>query len=165
MQFSNFTPEDYELLAAMKHVLATNPEERKLMGECQLCGSNIRNRDVTLFAGLIRAMHSVALYLKEKDNCEFNIKEVKDLMGKNEYARFGDLVRFGGIIYRPENKKGVYGMNMERVESFFKGQYKIPVQITLNQITNEIERSNYVTIHQFPELKELCNKDGLYKAY
>jgi len=151
-----------DTLAKLKTYLATHPEEREALKECPACGANIQDRKVSLFASLIRAMYKVYCYLGEQGKHEFCIKEVKDLMGKNEYARFGDLVRFGGIIYKPVDKKGEFGMNMQRAREFFGGERQIPVQIVLNQITNEIEESHYVSITDFPELHELLLPDGLY---
>ncbi len=74
-------------------------------------------------------------------------------------------MRFGGIVYKPKVDgkacKAFFGINMIRAKEFFKGDRQIPVQITLNQITGEIIESRYVSVGEFPSLKELL-KDGLY---
>ncbi len=51
---------------------------------------------------------------------------------------------------------------MSRARDFFTGHYKIPVQIVLNQITNEIIESRYVSVYDFPDLTKLLKADGLY---
>jgi len=89
------------------------------------------------------------------------------MLCKNNYARFGDLVRFGGIVYKTKDDDGnkvkaKYGLNMKRAKEFFSGQREIPVQITLNQITNEIIDSHYVKVNDFPTLNNLITAEGLY---
>jgi len=159
---SKFNDDLMMKLTRIRGYLAIHKEEREHLGNCPVCGANIKDRTVTLYKGLMRDLYKVYLYLLKNGKHEFNIKEVKGLLGKNEYARFGDLVRFGGVIYKPSEQKGLFGMNMERAEGFFKGTYRIPLQIVLNQITNKIESSTYATIRDFPELKALLTVDGRY---
>jgi len=47
---------------------------------------------------------------------------------------------------------------MKRAKEFFAGKRDIPIQITLNQITNEIVESHYVTVRDFPKLIELLDE-------
>jgi len=51
---------------------------------------------------------------------------------------------------------------MGRAKEFFAGARQIPVQITLNQITNEIVDAHYVSIKDFPSLNSLITAEGLY---
>jgi hypothetical protein len=143
---------------------------RNEIGNCPLCNSNIADRKVSLYKGLINSLHKVFCYLGWKHKHEFEMKEIKHLLGKNEYARFGDLVRFGGIVYKPKDEEGktrkaYYGMNMARANEFFRGEREIPVCITINQITNEIVSSDYVKVDDFPELKDYLDENGLYTHY
>ena len=142
-------------------------DRRNQIKHCPICNANIADRQVTLYAGLIRTLYQIYKYLGEKKKHEFHIREVKHFLSSNDYARFGDLVRFGGIVYKPKNDdgdshKGEFGMNMSRAQEFFRGERKIPVTITLNQITNEIIESNYVDINNFPELWYQLTADGEY---
>lgn len=142
-------------------------QERNEMCKCPLCNQNIKDRKVTLYKGLIDALYQVYCWCGKNKCHEFRTKDIKHLLGKNEYARFGDLVRFGGIVYKPKDEynqshKAEFGLNMARAKSFFIGEYEIPVQITLNQITNEIIDSTYVKINDFPELSKLLDENGLY---
>jgi hypothetical protein len=130
---------------------------------CPLCGASIKDRTISLYKGLIDALYAVYCWCGEKRKHEFETKEIKHLLGMNEYARFGDLVRFGGIVYKPEGKeKAHFGINMKRARDFFHGEYQIPMQITLNQITNEIINATYVKVDDFPSLVELFNEEGTY---
>lgn len=165
-----FTPEVLVKLARAREFLATHPEEREALGRCPLCNSNIKDRTVALYKGLIRSLFRVYVHLASHGVHEFDIKEVRSMMGKNEYARFGDLVRFGGIVYKAVDPKlgrarrGYFGMNLGRADEFFRGERKIPLSIVLNQITNEIEEADYISVHEFPELVEFLDQSGLYNS-
>lgn len=141
-------------------------EARNRIGNCPFCNSNIKDRKVALYKELIDALYGVYCYLGRKRKHDFEMKEIKHLLGKNEYARFGDLVRFGGLIYKPKlygkTRKAYYGLNMQRAREFFAGSRTIPVQITLDQITNEIVDETPCYITEFPRLKSILNKEGLY---
>ena len=147
--------------------LAKTPEERNRLKRCPVCNSNIEDRVVSLYRGLIRTLYDVYCWLGEHKRHEFNIKDVKHLMGKNEYARFGDLVRFGGLVYKPKDEsgkshKGEFGINMARAKEFFAGERKIPMYVVLNQITNEIIESEYISVSEFQELSSYIDENGLY---
>lgn len=112
-------------------------------------------------------MYNVYVWCGKNNRHEFTTKEITEFLGKSNYARFGDLVRFGGIVYKTkteegERQKAHYGINMRRAKEFFSGTREIPVQITLNQITNEIVDAHYVTVRDFPNLSNLINAEGLY---
>lgn len=154
-------------LSEYKDKLIHDGPYRNVIGRCPLCNANIQDRTVTLYKELIEALYRVYRHCGEHLKHEFETKEIKHLLGKNEYARFGDLIRFGGIIYKPKDENGKsrkawFGINMARARQFFMGEYKIPVQIVLNQITNEILDAKYVTIYDFPLLRDMIDKDGLY---
>jgi hypothetical protein len=51
---------------------------------------------------------------------------------------------------------------MARAKEFFHGYREIPVQITLNQITNEIIESKYVKVNEIPQLVTYLGEHGLY---
>lgn len=152
---------------ALKFKLKTNSDFRAATHRCPLCDSNVEDRIVTLFRGLIRSLYEIYKWCGKNGRNEFETKEIKHLLGKNEYARFGDLVRFGGLVYKPKeagkSRKALFGLNMTRTREFFAGARKIPLQIILNQITNEIEEARYVTVSNFPELNTLINSEGLYE--
>ena len=127
---------------------------------CPLCGHNVEDRTVTIYKELVYDLSKVYAWCKERNVHYFKMKDIKHILDKNNYARFGDLVRFGGLVFK--YAKGNYGLNMDRCRAFFKGTYKIPVQITINQITGETVSKEEVDIKHFPELYRLLNPDGLY---
>lgn len=138
---------------------------RNELKDCPCCGSNIQDRKVALYKGMIDALYKIYIWCGKNDRHEFQMHEVRDFLGKNEYARLGDFTRFGGIVYRPKvegKKKGHYGINMERAKEFFHGTRMIPVQITLNQITNEIIDQTDAYWYEFPSLVELMKEKGQY---
>lgn len=141
-------------------------ETRNEVGNCPHCGSNIKDRKVSLYKELVNALYRVYCYCGEHGIHEFEMKNIKDMLGKNEYARFGDLVRFGGLVYRPkidgDKRKALYGINMARAKEFFAGSRTIPVQIVLNQITNEIVSQTECHYHEFPSLLAFIKEHGLY---
>ena len=140
-------------------------DNRNDIKNCPICHQSIKDRKIALYKELIDALYRVYVWCGKNKRHEFEMKDIRNALGKNEYARFGDLVRFGGIIYRPvseQKRKAKYGLNMERAKSFFAGQYKIPIQIVLDQMENRIVSATYVTIKDFPKLKSLLTSEGLY---
>lgn len=140
---------------------------RNKLGHCPYCRGSIKDRKIALYKGLINSLYNIYCWCGKNRRHEFTTKDVKHLLGKNEYNRFGDLVRFGGIVYKPkmhgESKKGLFGINMERAKEFFNGQREIPMQIVIDQITGEtIEVVATGKVGDFPELSAFINKDGLY---
>lgn len=138
-------------------------EFRNLQVDCPLCGQNVQDRTVTVYQSLIDDLYTVYKWCGERQRHEFAMKDIRHILGQVNYTRFGDLVRFGGIVYKLG--KAQYGINMARAKEFFAGQRQIPVQITLNQLTNEIIDSQYVDVHHFPKLTELLTKEGLYDPH
>jgi len=141
-------------------------ENRNKIKICPFCNSRIEDRVISLYSGLIEALYKIFKWCQEKRRHEFETKEIKHFLGRSEYARFGDLVRFGGLVYKPttEKRKAFFGLNMERCEKFFKGDYSIPAQLVINQITNEVEAESYVKIHDFKKLPlyKFLKEHGLF---
>lgn len=141
--------------------------ERNELKKCPFCTSHIADRRVVFYQEFIDALYKVYCWCGKHEKHEFHTKEVRHMFSKNSYARFGDFVRCGGIIYRPKNAKGqskkaLYGMNMTRAREFFRGERDIPVQIILNQITGEIVSEVRGKIGDFPDLKNMLDREGLY---
>ncbi len=89
-------------------------------------------------------------------------KDVKHLLGRNEYARFGDWVYFGGLVYK--GSKADYGLNMERCAEFFAGRRQIPRSVFKNPVTRAITPGEYAYIYQIPNLVEFLDENELYIA-
>jgi hypothetical protein len=138
-------------------------EQRNEIGRCPLCGANIQDRTIALFKELVMDLYKVYRQCELRNNYYFTMKDIRNLLTKNTYARFGDLVRFSGLVFKIN--KHNYGINQTRCEQFFKGELEIPVELTINQIDNSIVSKKCVSIKHFPNLIELLNKDCLYIKY
>jgi hypothetical protein len=142
-------------------------EHRNELKHCPVCNAGIEDRQVALYKGIIRTLYSIYEWCRNNHQHEFTTKEIRGMMDHNAYARFGDLVRFGGIVYKPTGEDGKthksqYGINMDRAAAFFQGTYRIPVQITIDQITNMIIDEITVDIKDFPELYQMLDAQGKY---
>lgn len=141
-------------------------DKRNEMEKCPYCNGSIKDRKVALYKGLIDALYQIYCWCGKNRKHEFHTKEIKHLLGKNEYNRFGDLVRFGGIVYKPKvegsSEKAFFGINMARAKEFFSGYRDIPLQIILDQITGEIIAEVRGKVGDFPELAGFLKKNGLY---
>ena len=164
----SFTPEEIKAIEKLKDNLIMNDMYRnEIVKRCPVCNSNIQDRNVALYKELIKSLYKVYVWCGQHRVHEFEMNDIKDFLDKNDYARFGDLVRFGGLVYRPKDDdgdkhKGLFGLNMARCKEFFRGEREIPVQITLNQITNEIVNAKYIKVDQFPKLYEFLTEKGIY---
>lgn len=141
-------------------------QKRNSIKSCPCCNGNIQDRKLALYKELIDSLYQVYVWCGKNRRHEFEMHDIKFMLGKNEYARFGDLVRFGGLVYKPKeegkSRKAFYGINMTRAKEFFKGERDIPVQITLNQINDEIIDQTRCFVHDFPSLKTFIGQNGLY---
>lgn len=138
---------------------------RNEIGQCPCCGQNIKDRQITLYKGLVMDFYKVYKWCGVFKRHEFDMKDIRHLLNRNSYARFGDLVWFGGIVYRPIKNgpsKSHYGINMARAKEFFHGHKTIPGSIVINQLTNSIESRNPVHISQIKPLTTLITSEGLY---
>ena len=130
---------------------------------CHACGQNISEREIGLYKGMVTALWRVYKWAREKEIHEFTRKDIKHLfINENDTARFGDWVMFGGLVYK--NGKANYGLNMERCDLFFKGEYKIPSRIWKNPVTRELTKEAYKTINEMPSILQMLNEDGFYIA-
>lgn len=129
---------------------------------CSHCSQPIESRDIQFYSELIKALYRVSKWCRENNVYEFEMKEVRDLLGKNEYARFGDLVWFGGIVYK--KGKASYGINIERSVAYFKGELKAPLFITLDYLGRKIGgKDGYIT--DIKKLKDfLSTENRLYMS-
>ena len=133
-------------------------EKRK----CPHCGSIISNRQIGLYSGMVYTLYKVFRWCETNNRHEFETKHVKHFFNLNSSARFGDWVMFGGLVYK--SKKAHYGLNMQRCDAFFKGQYKIPEYVLKNPVSGAITQGPDITVRQVKKLTEFLNKDGEFQA-
>jgi len=163
-----FSEIEIQAINKLRDNLIINDKYRnEIVKRCPVCGGSVQDRLVSLYKELINKLYDVYRWCGEHKCHEFEMGDIKHLLDKNAYARFGDLVRFGGLVYKTKTEEGGrqkahYGLNMARCKEFFRGDREIPIQITLNQITDEIIDAKYVTIKDFPELYKLLDENGVY---
>jgi hypothetical protein len=133
----------------------------KNIEKCPTCGQSVNTRQISLFKELIIGLLRVWAWCNQNDRHEFTRKEVKHLFkSENISARFGDLVYFGGLVYK--QGKGNYGLNMERMSQFVAGRYAIPTVVCKNPLTKEITHGEKKTINDIPSLKKFLDENGEY---
>lgn len=129
---------------------------------CLACGHIISKRQISLYTGLVKTLWLVFKWCETKGVHEFQTRDVKHLMGQINYTRFGDWVMFGGLVYK--TKKAHYGLNMQRVHDFFKGEYKIPEYVIKDPITGTITQGPDITINEVPKLEKFLNEEKEFMA-
>ena len=129
---------------------------------CPHCGSIVSKREIALYRGLITALFRVFKWVVQRNNGHtFTRKDIKHLLkNENDTARFGDLVMFGGLVYKPS--KANYGLHMQRCEDFFRGNYKIPMRVWKDPLTGMLTPEDYKTIREIPSIMTLLDADGFY---
>lgn len=128
---------------------------------CPYCGQTVSKRRINLYLGLIIALKRVWWWCQTHGTHEFSRKDIKPfLRNENDTARFGDLVYFGGLLYK--KGKGKYGLNMERCQAFFQDKYPIPTVVIKDPITKMVEPRDYRTMSTIPNLMHLMSKEGQY---
>jgi len=111
---------------------------------------------------MVYTLFQIFKWCQEKGRHEFKTAEVKHFFNLNSSARFGDWVYFGGLVYK--SKKANWGINMERCDKFFKGQYGIPEYVVKNPITMKADQGPDIMIGQVKGLNKFMSADGQFKA-
>lgn len=133
------------------------------------CGHKhtVSQREIALYRGMVTALFSVMRWCEQTGRHEFQMSEIRHLLDKNEYARWGDWKMFGGLVYTPyktEENKAHYGLNIPRCKSFFAGEITIPSRIYKNPVTGELTPADPKHITQIPHLGDFLNKNNQYIA-
>lgn len=138
-------------------------EHRNEIGKCPVCNGNIKDRTISIYAGILKSLYEVYKWCGQKGVHEFQMKDVRHLLDKNDYNRFNDLIKLSnGVVYRPEGGKSWYGLNMVRLKEFYKGERPMKIQIVKDQITNETVAETFVYFYEVPALYEYLDINGVY---
>lgn len=131
---------------------------------CPNCNHShtISEREIGLYKGMIESLWRVVLWCEQKVQHEFEMSDIKHLLGKNEYARFGDWVHFGGLVYK--RGKANYGLNLPRCHEFFAGKRPIPQSVYKNPVTREFLQGRLVTVREIPSLVKFLDENRQYIA-
>lgn len=135
----------------------------KKMCRCA-CGHvhQINLREINMYKGLVTALWKVFRRCEERGTYRFEMKDVRHLLERNEYARFGDWVLFAGLVFK--DGKARYGLNLPRCREFFAGTMKIPRSVFKNPITKEITQGKFVNIRSISGLTEFLDENMQYIA-
>lgn len=137
-------------------------DERNTLKNCPCCNAIIEDRTIGLNTSRLQALYRVCQWLQEKGGHEFHTKDVKHLWDKTQYATFGDWVWFGWLVYKIG--KAHYGLNMDRVRAYFKGETEIPLYVTLDQINKRVIASKLGKINEVKKITEwLDSENKLYQ--
>lgn len=131
---------------------------------CPTCGHIVENRVLHLNKTLVKALYRVWRWCEEKNRFEFERKEIAHLLLPSEtmVASFGDLMYFGGLLYRPEHNKrrGHWAINRERAELFFSGKARLFTRVVIDRISNEIiEKTEPMHLKEVPDITEFLDSE------
>ena len=127
------------------------------------CGQSIALREIVLYTGLFNALGRVyGLISSRGAGYRFKMRDVRHLLGRTEYCRFGDLALSDGLVFKEGKAK--YGLNLERCRDFFCGNLAVATRLWKNPVTGEISKEDYRTVGEIPKLREMLDSEGLYAA-
>jgi hypothetical protein len=129
---------------------------------CPHCGQVIDKREIALFKGMYEALAIAYDWCQGHKTYRFKTKDIRDMIGKNEYARFGDWVYFSGMVFKEE--KGHYGLNMERVSEFLFKDKVITIAGWKDPLTGQFTPSRYGSKRQIPGLQEFLDSKQMYES-
>ena len=73
---------------------------------CPICGQNLAMREIMLYTSLFNALGRVyAMIRRRGSGYRFEMRDIRHLLGRNEYCRFGDLALSGGLVFKEEKAK------------------------------------------------------------
>jgi len=129
---------------------------------CPHCGQVIDTREISLFKGMYEALAIAFDWCKAHKTYKFEMKNIRDLIGKNEYARFGDWVYFSGLVFKDE--KASYGINIERVNDFLFKNARICISGWKDPLTGQFTPSRWGTRYDVPGLIKFLNDKQMFEA-
>jgi hypothetical protein len=145
-----------------------DPESTKARNEiknCPCCDRIVEDQTVTYSAELFEDLHKVFKWCEQKGKFQFYMRDIREIIRTSNYGTFAHLTYAGGLVYRPEigadgPKKGLYGINRERTEQFFRQLHRVPVWIRYNPITGKTLETKYDTLENMPKLREYMTERG-----
>lgn len=137
--------------------------ETKNREVCPHCGQTINRRELVLTKTLVRALVDVYNWCIEHQTPYFTRKQVQKifLTSGNETmtATFGDWIYFSsGLVFK--QKRGSWGLHLERVESFLRGKIEISTRIAKRNGSKQIEVLETGTVFDVKGVSELLNTAG-----
>lgn len=142
---------------------ASNSEDER--PRCSHCHQTIKERyKITLTRHMVVSMRNVYMWCGENKRHTFRRYEINHLLAKDETgkqgAHFGDLVYFGGILYKI--KKGVWGMHMRRAKAFLHGEKMINTEAWKTPGEEGAEEFAPKFVSQVKDIKELLDENYFF---
>lgn len=135
---------------------------------CECCGQKVKPewREIVLYRGLVVALDEIYRWCDQKGIHEFRMGDVRHLINQVDYSRLNDLVRMGGLLYRPEGqaKRGYYGINMKRVHDFLSGKTTAPGKVWKSSKGGGIRPDAQVYVKEVKGVGAYLDEQGIYKA-
>ena len=137
---------------------------------CPFCSQPIADTKTTFTEETSRkVIEKILQWSDEKGKHEFKAGEIKHLLDHTQYANLNHLVSFGGIIYRPFNRRLNkpyssiwYGINRQRALEFLRYERKIPIQIRRNRFTKERVDTAEGDRGDLPHVSDLVDSEGKF---
>lgn len=122
---------------------------------------------------MVRALWNVFQYCKQTGRHEFTRKELDPLLEKGtQYANFGYWKWWSaGLVYTPtidgKTGRGYWGFNVERIDQFFAGQYKVWSQVWVKGKgkTRDYKTEAPVTIDEIEGISKFIYDDEYVVQY
>jgi len=133
------------------------------------CGHRhvLNPRKIAITKDMVFGLKQVFEHCKRSGDYHFRRRDVKALFGANETltATFGNLIYFGGILFKPDGKRGYWGINMQRAELFFANQLLVPEYVIKDPVTNVIEYStSRVVMSNVKGIYDFLDANGDFKV-
>lgn len=159
--------ESKTLIPILRRIVMESANE---LEHCPFCSQPIKDTIVTFTQETAKdAIRIILNWTRDAGRNEFKTSEIKHLLTHTQYANLNHLVSFGGIIYRPINKKTGkrytsthYGINRARADEFLRGDKLIPTQITRDRFTHERTGEAEGSVDDLPNTNDLLDGDGRY---
>lgn len=135
---------------------------------CPHCGQTINRREITPTKIMVKALIEILTYCKTNKKTKFTREEIRPYilhMGSETItATFGNWIYFGaGMIFK--EGKGNWGLNIERVEKFLKGDWIIPLKVAKKGKSNDIEVLESGTVWKIKGVQELMTPEGQFPIF
>lgn len=141
-------------------------KERNKLEYCPFCERRIADREESLYRELIVDLAKVYRWCGEHKRHEFEMSDIRHLLSKVNYTRFGNLDHYGGIVYKPDKtgpkNKGDFGIHMARAKEFFEGTRDIPIKRTVSLITGQTIAEVRGYVFDIPRLVDFLDENGIY---
>jgi hypothetical protein len=140
----------------------SQPTQNKIT--CPTCGQSVNARIITLHKIMVKSLIQVWWWCQKSNRHEFKRKDINPILEKNGTtvtANWGNWVYFGGLVYKPDGKAS-WGLNMDRVGQFIRGDLSIPTKVSKNPLTREIVKFDYKTIREIPSLNQYLDDNRQY---